>query len=527
MENTKEILLKSFESKVDINQDIHLRTQLKQTNNPLPVEELVEVVDISSVFQKERNIIQKYRLNGNVNIVATNVLFNWDGDYSYQNILDIRNFDDTTNEYEFTQDEVLFEDDGWFYYLTGDTAATICNRNYLEPLQNRFALYNQNGDKNWNMWLTYPSKSNYKPLIFNGVSIEDGIAIYSGTTILVDDRVMTAFICSINHGLSIEDEIEISSDVLTGYEGIYNVYQLGFGDGTYTTNTFIVDVNLGVPPSFIGTQTRFKKIVDGVHSQYMGRWFRKISKPNDVEFYNTAFASNIYKDQIYSFTYNKDFNINDFTDYLDRPLTELYVTLIKKQDYSSSAPFWTLVQSGLKTVLELSEYDINTITTIPPLTSIESDVNSNDALIFGDIVEYNPLAQTENILEVAYHRFNSKNREDNNFLEGYFYKPHHKIQAREYSDYVEIAFSGDVGVVDYATIFDDGRAVWRDILPSDFTNSTHIPFLNGCHYLYKSINLMVQRQDPCNIYNLGNVNFVIGNCDTDEQFNEVIINDGC
>jgi hypothetical protein len=105
--------------------------------------------------------------------------------------------------------------------------------------------------------LLTPASVNEVTLEFNGIPITDGIAIYSGTTVTVDDRVMTAFICSINHGLSVGDEIKITGDTITGYEGVYNVYKLGFGDGTYTNNTFVVDINLGFPPSFIGTKTRF------------------------------------------------------------------------------------------------------------------------------------------------------------------------------------------------------------------------------------------------------------------------------
>ena len=526
MDRREQFILKEKKSKNDINEDIVLQQTFVNTNRPLPTEELEEVLDISEVFKNERDINTNYRILGNLNIVASNVLMNWDGDNSYQDIVAARDFDDDTGEYVLEQDDVLLEDDGWFYYLTGTTS---CDRIYLEPKQDRFNAYNLSGDTNWNVWLTYPATTDEEDLIFNGVSISDGIAIYSGTTTAIDDRLMTVFICSINHGLSIGDEITITGDTLTGYEGTYNIYQMGFGDGTYMSNAFILDINLGVPPSFIGTNTRFKRRIEGIESQYFGRWFNKLSRASDVELYNTAFATNFYKDQIFSYNFNKDYDIEEYEDYLGRPITELYLTVIKKQDYSnnSSLPFWTLVESGLKTMLTNIEYDINTINTINAGDSIESDLNNNSSLIFGDIVEYNPVEQSETVLEVAYHRFNTKNREDNNFLEGYYHKPHYKIQVRQFSDYVESAYSGDTIAPDYATLFPDGRITWKDVLTNNFVNGNTIPFLNGSHYIFNCFNLLLQRQDPCENYDMGNVNFVSGACDTDEQFEETIITDIC
>lgn len=524
MERRERIVLNGFKSKEQTNEDVNLQQKIIHNNKPIPTEALDEVVDISEVFSNERDTSFCYRFHGNLNIVASNVLFNWDGQCSYQDIIAARLFDDEVGDYQFSQDEILLEDDGWFYYLTGETS---CDRKYLEPVQDRFASYNSSGDTNWNLWLTYPATTNEVILEFNSVPITDGIAIYSGTTVVVDDRVMTAFICSINHGLAVGDEVIIAGDTLTGYEGVFNVYKLGFGDGTYTNNTFVVDINLGVPPSFIGTKTRFKRRVDGIESEYNGRWFRKFSLIPEVESYPTAFARNYYNDQIYSYNFNKDYEITGFRDYLGRPLTEVYLTVVKKQDYSTGIPFWTLVESGLKTMLTNTEYDINTINTITVNDSIEDDLNNGSALLFGDIAEYNPVEQSETVLEIAYHRFNSVNREDNNFLEGYYYQPHYKMQIRQFSDYIEEAFSGDTDAPDYATQFPDGRITWRDVLPNDFTNANTIPFLNGCHYVWRCFNLLVQRQDPCGDFITGNPNFIIGNCDTEQQFEETEIIDIC
>lgn len=525
MERNERVVLNEFKSKEQNNTNIILKQDFINSHNIIPIEPLEEEVDISQVFTNERDNSNCYRFLGNLNVIATNALFNWDGDNSYETILGLMDFDEgsseSTNEYVFTQDEILKEKDGWFYYLSsGDP---ICQKQYLEPVPDRFYPLNISGDTNWNIWLTYPKYTDLIPLTFNGVDIQDGIAVYSGTTVTIDNRQMTAFICSINHGLNVGDEIVIQSNPIspatdTGYEAIFNIYGLGFGDGTYVSNTFIIDYVIpgGVPAGlFTNTRTSFKRRVEGIESRYHGRWFEKISIQSELEVYNTAFARNIYKDIIYSYIFNKEYDTNLYRDYLGRPLTEIYVTAVKKQDIYNYQPFWTTLESGLKTVITNSEYDINTINSVTNNDSIENNLYSNTISYFGDIIEYNPVDQTEIVLEIAYHRFNTVNRESNNFLEGFYYRPHYRQQIRKLSDYVEISTDENDDVPDYATDLGDGRRIWRDVLPNDFSNTDNIPYLNGCHYVYSNITLAIQRQDPCGIYNSPNMTIIPGRCDDD------------
>jgi hypothetical protein len=532
MDRNERVVLNEFKSKEQNNTNITLKQDFINSHNLIPIEPLEEEVDISAIFMNERDTSNCYRFLGNINTVASNALFNWNGANSYETILGLMDYDsgdpESTDEYVFTQNEILKEKNGWFYYLASGENA--CQKSFLEPVPDRFYPLNASGDTNWNVWLTYPKYTDLIPLTFNQVDIQDGIAVYSGTTITIDNRQMTAFICSINHGLSVGDEISIRSNPIlpatnTGYEGIFSIYELGFGDGTYLSNTFIVDYVIpgGITPGlFSNTRTSFKRRVEGYESEYHGRWFEKISKQSELELYNTAFATNIYKDPIYSYIFNKEYDTNLYRDYLGRPLTEIYVTVVKKQDIYNNQPFWTSLESGLKTVITNSEYDINTINSVTNNDSIENNLYSNTISFFGDIIEYNPVSQTENVLEVAYHRFNTTNRESHNFLEGYYYKPHYKQQIRKFSDYVEVSTNENDDIPDYASDLGDGRKIWRDVLPNDFSNTDNIPFLNGCHYIYNNIILAIQRQDPCDIYNSPNVTLVEGICDVEilQQFEQ-------
>lgn len=526
MDQKLKSVLNIFKSKTQINEDIHLNVNLVNTNNTIPISDLSTIINSAEQEQIERNASFCYRLTGTLNVVASNVLFNISGDNSYEQIIQLKDFDEETETFVNDLQDVLLEDDGWFYFQTG----TTCDKIYLEPTPDKFYPLTNKGFSNWNLFVTYPYSGNLQTLTFNNVPLTDGIGVSSILSVEIDERLMTAIVCPINHGLEVGDIIFFESDIPTGINGEYSVYHLGLDDGSYSYNIFIIDVNLSVyPPITLNTKLRFKKIINGVYSSYYARSFRKLTGALDYEIYPTGFALNAYNDQNFSFTYNTDLDLSDLTDYLGRPITELYLTIVKKETYNVSGElFWTNVESGIDTMLINANYDINSLNSLNQNDSIEENVNGlTGDTIFGDIVEYNPLTLTENVLQVAYHRFNTINRRNEGFLEGYIYRPHYKIQIKEFSEYIEESTNQNETVPPYAVELEGNKKIWRDIYSNSFTNSADIPFVNGCHYLFANLNVFVKRQDPCNLFNLGSTAIVVGNCDTNDKFTQEIIEDIC
>lgn len=518
----KEILLNRFKSKEQADVDFYVPIILN-SNEQLVNECIIEQkVNVSDLFEDERNISTCYRFLGNSNILASNVLFNYNEGVSYQSIIELRDFDDETEEYVFEQNEVLNEENGWFYVLSG---STNCEKTFLEPIPSKFSPYDGRGVDNWNLYLTYPFSIDEQVLEFNGVNINDGISIVSGYSVTIEDRSMTVLISAINHGLESDSLINFDSTNQTIFDGSHEVYQIGDEVGVNTNNAFILDVNLTIP-DFINSESRIKKVIEGIESQYYSRWFRKITKVGSFEFYNTAFAQNYFSDQLYSYRFTNDIDVSLYSDYKNRPLTDLYLTFIKRDLLENGQQFWTPVQSGIKNDYLDSNYNIQLVNSLPSATKVEDNVNTSTDLFFGDIVEFNVITQEEIVLHEAYHRFNTRNREENNFLEGYYYKAHQKTSIKQYADYVNITFSGDTEVPEYADFLDDARAIWRDVIPNS-NNGENIPFLNNCHYIYDNVNLYVRRQDPCAELDLPLDNFVLGICDKNEQFTEVEINEIC
>ena len=103
-----------------------------------------------------------------------------------------------------------------------------------------------------------------------------------------------------------------------------------------------------------GTRGRFCKVVFGAENMYYFRVFRRlpnfneISKDEDRAYYigkynkpehdfnseinKLAFANNIYGDNIVQILYLDDIDVNGLTDNLERPVSDIYLTIVKAND---------------------------------------------------------------------------------------------------------------------------------------------------------------------------------------------------
>jgi hypothetical protein len=129
-----------------------------------------------------------------------------------------------------------------------------------------------------------------------------------------------------------------------------------------------------------------------------------------------------------------------------------------------------------------------------------------DDVLDGDFCEWNDYEQLERVISDSYHKFKF-NRQWFNVLVpsqippvsfylnpyGYYYKPHHSITLRVYSDYIENGTPGEiVGIPDYSYYSStNNQFIWRDIYSYGFVDGRNLgvnyPFLNGTHYPFKNI----------------------------------------
>ena len=163
--------------------------------------------------------------------------------------------------------------------------------------------------------------------------------------------------------------------------------------------------------------------------------------------YPSSFGVNYFNDNIAAYNFIKDININNLTDNLGRPLSELYLTIVKNDndadpdsinsDYweakqqaaGLSTDFWTDITAGYSTENNINiNYNVRAVKDIDyenngatwftanadPLGVGNIDESNN--VFMGDIVEYNENELWERTLEDIYHRINTTYRENLNAI---------------------------------------------------------------------------------------------------------------
>lgn len=533
--------LPNTDSKVSIKKDTFTNISLINKSKLLPLTDIHRVLSEEEQFNKERQKSGVYRLLGTVNNTFSNVLFDLT---SWNRINELRDQTTPPNGIITDEEDLSFIDsiknninvtNGWYGYI--DT--TNNKTKQFTPTSDKFSFlpFDKGGYvfvKNWDVKITYPSSKDENHYLVNG-----GLIVVDKFLSVVGGREMLGLIVPVKHGLSQGDFINIYN-LAGGYTNKkYRVIKIGNNDGELTEHAFVIDVertpttNIGTDP-VITNITRFKRVVAGEESKYYFRIFKSLTNFDDYEIYQLAFSNTFYNDKMTQICFNQDIDITGITDNLGRPLSELYFTFIK----TDSDNTFTSVKSGVK-IPFLPSLDIPNITSpniqfrnvadinrihnginspVVSHTPLENVVSINNNTFYGDLVEYNRFELVEKVLADVHHRFNSINRELNSSLvidskteslgpryEGTYYKPHHLVRIRNYSNFIEQGDSNTVGIPDYAEDMGDGTFLWRDLMDIGYNNGQGLldyPFLNGAHYIHTNINIFGRRQDPFNKYNL-------------------------
>ena len=561
--------LGSENSKESSTVDSFLSINMNGSEKLLPPSLITRILDVGDQFNLERNNCTFYRIIGTINPSISNPLFNLDDSGQYLDLYTWKGFnyqDNVTGNYRFFNPiypsvikNNLKEINGWFGYFDPDVSkAGLCNFFDVEPKRERFSFLpdinpyhstNSYPVKNWEITVTYPASiDSTHNMVVNGLLILDAIPA------VVSTKTMTAIGMPCLHNLNIGDLVRISGT--NGYDGDHVVIRIGLDNGDLKGYYFVIDVP---PTGAISNNSRINKLFGGIETKYYFRKFRKIKTRNapvieadDYETYKLAFSENVFSDDIVQFVFNEDIDISDLRDNLNRPLSELYLTIIK----TDSNGLFTNVSSGIEAPF-IPQFNASTVETylrdIPVINKIHNGgnlpfpshtplenfvrINNNNNTgddFYGDLVEYSPNEVRETILANVAHRFNTVNRETNPSVtyvvrepnnnvsppmtaltrtislgprqEGYYYKAHHLIKIRQYSDYVEQGDSSTLDIPDYATNLGDGRYLWRDLLPIGFNqsdeNALDYPFLNGSNYMYDNYCFYVKRQDPFDNWDL-------------------------
>lgn len=357
------------------------------------------------------------------------------------------------------------------------------------PKLNKFRKRLEN---NWNYCITYPFSSTKEHPLISEIGKNDGeynglkILMITNTTSYTGDKILL-FNCACRHNLKRNDKFVIIKNNATmsmKIDKIFNVSNVGDVNENNKEYMFYIIIDSDVKELFNFDDSdniiidendsyRLRRHVNGYDSEYYIRIFRKLpnfkyarQKPSDDEvkdvkylnentipFDNSlsklAFSNNIYSDNAAQIVFTDNIDIKYLTDNLGRPLTEIYLTIVKNnsgykewyenKDYGNEKVEFShcfgQVTSGFDLPYDVkpdagrfnySEYsNVHYLTNLKSINSskpLENNItisgstgNDNSiGLFFGDVVEFNALEAMEYVIEPVYHRFNTQQRETSN-----------------------------------------------------------------------------------------------------------------
>ena len=562
MEETKKILLNSSRLPNNVNVDTQIQLGIENITKPIPLNDVDTTVSQYEQFEKERKESNIYRFYGVVKPVISNPLFN-------KNVKIYK--DDKNNVVSKTiLSSSIFEKNGWVGYFNdeldqtalqfNDNKSALCEFFPFDPGYDRLNFLDSDGTQNFLIKITYPFKTKDIVLVKNNtnVSLKDGIPIIEKFLIKLNGRNYTGFRTAMNHGLIEGDRISLlkftdntSNNTLNLNSKFYRVFKLGNETNDNKLRNFVIDVDPNDISFTIGVST-VKRVVKDKPSSYYVRQFKSLTSSDykDYDLYPAAYGVTYFDDNVAAFNFKKDINITGLVDNLNRPLTELYLTIIKNDNDTSSGNistqywlnkqknlqipfntrFWTKISAGY--LLENNtniNYNIRSYgdTNYNGSTYFEN-IDESDDVFDGDIVEYNESELLERRLEIIYHRVNTVYREilnsidstQENKKEGYIYSPFNLIQIKEFMNYINpiVDLQSIVDkynitnpieiddlrkafkIPDYATQIAPNIYKWRDIMEIGEFDSTgngvDYPFEDGAHYIYLDKRFYFQRQDP-------------------------------
>jgi len=598
MDINNKILLNSVKLPNNVNVNTQIQFGLNNTNKPIPLNDIDTTVSQFEQFEKERKDSTIYRFYGVVKPVVTNVLFNENIKIYLKQPKPLPNVSPVPQVAAKTiMSSSIFEKDGWVGSYNdepntneiqfNDNKSALCEFFPFDPGYDRLKMLDSDGSSNYLLKIVYPFSTKDITLVKNNSnkSLKDGIPIIDKFTVELNGRQYVGFRTPMNHGLNVGDRIKLynfvdntPNNTLNLNTQIYRVFKLGNQVNDNKLRTFIIDVNPLDINFSLGVST-IKRSVNGKLSSYYVRQFKSLTSSDykDYDLYPAAYGVTYFNDEVVAFNFKNDIDVNNLLDNLGRPITELYLSIIKNDNDSNptsintqywltqqqnlptpyNTRFWTKISAGYELENDASvNYNIRSYgdTNFVGSTYYEN-IDESDDTFDGDIVEYNENELLERRLENVYHRINTVYREylnsinssSENKKEGYIYTPFNLIQIREFSNYINPVVNLQsvldqynitnpieidelrkaFQIPDYATQIAPNVYKWRDLLAiGEFDNSgsgVDYPFESGAHYVYLDKRFYFQRQDPPCQFVLITENLVLGASDVNNvQQNKLV-----
>jgi len=236
----------------------------------------------------------------------------------------------------------------------------------------------------------------------------------------------------------------------------------------------------------------YTHLTGGSSTILWARYFQVIATPKEFEIFPAGFSNNVYGEQAYAFTFNKDFDVSSYLDQFGFPLTELFLYA----QYKS-----TVNGLGTSEILSGTVWSANGSSSSFPFAPIVLNIGDYIESFFGakigDLLEYSKedflqiqLSPQTFYIQTPYVSGGTSQRLI------WKYNPFISFQLRYFADELNQVNTGStsydqtIAIPYYATKIDNfGNYVWRDILSQGYTDPTtnlgvNYPFINKKRYLF-------------------------------------------
>ena len=541
------------------NTDIQINLDLQGNRRNKVEGDRTNVLNVEQQFDDERQKSNKFRIAGKITNIFDNTITGSTDYGPYRNILYYTN---ALNAVQSNNSNTLWEGypqyDEFTFYRTRGIAGHV-------PFVNKSAT-----TYNWTTYVSYASKNIEDKWVAhtvvtsggtstNNYYVSDGIPYYILNKQSRGNNLIT-FYCGMKHNLSVGDWIYTKTEI--NEKRYFEVYSLG--DESYGNEDRVFSIfNYGFDSPLFGNyaQGNFKRVVDinnkkETTSKYYVRVHKILTKSGNADITKMGFENNAFpikrkleysgltpntvqrvsiKDGSLTagFSFDKDIDISGLKDNLDRPISELYVTILNRgyMGWFNNPNLSNNSDTGIQVGWDMNFLSDRVDTwwdasntsnrdSIPynKYTTQGEEFFYNEVLdegheIMGSICEYNDFENIETELSEISHKisYNPNHFTTNGPVtnpDGYTYKPHYKVPIRAYSDYVETGERDKVDLIpDYSFYSEyNNEWRWRDLYPYGFVdtdgNGYNHPFLNDCHYPYTNILfLLTPLQKDLNNYN--------------------------
>ena len=470
--------------------DLFIQVPIENTKKSIIEGDRTVLLNLEERFDHERQISTKFRIAGKIVNLFDNIVSGKTNNYQpFENELYL--IDPTKSVVDALGDVSLADWRGYPPYDEFNFFRTSGVPGHIIYRSKSASTYN------WSTYLTYPYSNDYNQYMTytneeNGAKITYQVS--EGVPYVIKNRVvngknMLTFYCGYKHNIVEGDYIYLQTPI--NGSNLLEVYSLGdqaFGNDDKVLNVY----NYGFTGSTINDDYmgNLKKVINPNNSgettsKYYVRKHKTLTDVSNVDLTRMAFEQNNFpvkkkleysaltpnqvtrisvKDGRGSFgvSFDKDIDIISLMDNLDRPITELFVTIVNKgyMGYFNSPPisnptkglevgwsfnflrdsiddWWSKINVNNKDNITNDYYDKQGDNGLNIRFYYNKDLPIGTELK-GDVCEWNEFNQKETVVSPISHKFSFNpsifsTNADINLPDGYTYNPHHSVKLRTYS----------------------------------------------------------------------------------------------